>query len=134
EPKLLAEQFGVKESEVIEMERRLSVAGSEVSLEAPMGGEESASNRHHVLPDEAIPVDELMESEEMKAILVDELEGFAKSLSAREQHILRERLLSELPNTLQEIADKYGISRERARQIEAKILKKLRARMEAAIK
>jgi len=131
QPKLIAENLGVKESEVIEMDQRLSGAGNEVSLEAPIkgGDSESTSQRLDYLEDESPAVDEILAAEELREILENNLKDFRKGLSDREAVILKERLLSELPKTLQEIADRYQISRERARQIEAKILDKLRSHL-----
>jgi RNA polymerase sigma-32 factor len=127
-PKLLADRLGVKESEVESMQKRLSSSGSELSLDAPVGneGEYDGSTVMGAFSDESVPADELLASEELRALLMDHLEEFQKELTDRERHILKERMLSELPQTLQEIADRYGISRERARQIENKILDKLK--------
>ena len=54
------------------------------------------------------------------------MEDFTKELAPREKEIFLKRLMSEDPITLQEIGKRYGISRERARQIEAKIILKLK--------
>ncbi|NDD93370.1 RNA polymerase subunit sigma-70, partial [bacterium] len=62
-------------------------------------------------------------------LLENELPFFKQELSEKELRILDERLLSDEPKTLQEIADRYGLTRERARQIEAKLLEKLRSRL-----
>jgi len=60
-------------------------------------------------------------------IFAEHLAAFRKSLKGRDIDIFDARLVAETPLTLQEIGDKYGISRERARQLEARILEKLRA-------
>jgi RNA polymerase sigma-32 factor len=57
----------------------------------------------------------------------------AAGLSAREQHILRERKLTEEPQTLDQLSQHYGISRERVRQIEARAIERLREKMLAAV-
>lgn len=57
---------------------------------------------------------------------MERLNKIAKELNDKERMILKERLLSETPFTLQEIADKFGISKERARQLEERILKKMK--------
>ena len=54
---------------------------------------------------------------------------FEKQLNDKERKILKDRLLAEEPKTLQEVADLYGLTRERARQIEAKVIQKLRERL-----
>lgn len=129
-PRLIAENLGVKEKEVLDMEKRLASSGSDLSLDTPLNGEDGDSGQTIMgafADEDQDPVDEILASEELKAILVDQLKTFSEKLSPREQHILKDRLMAELPKTLQEIADRYGISRERARQIESKILEKLKA-------
>ena len=74
----------------------------------------------------AQPADEVIGQAHFKDILDEKLEDFSKGLTEREGKIFRERLLAEVPLTLQAIADQYGISRERARQIEEKIKKNLK--------
>ena len=56
----------------------------------------------------------------------EKLEAFGATLKDRELDIFRDRLLNDSPATLQEIGEKYGVSRERARQIEERLKKKLR--------
>ena len=56
----------------------------------------------------------------------DHLEAFAKDLTGREEILFRERWLTDEPKTLQEIGDSFGISRERARQLEKRMLDRLR--------
>lgn len=122
-PKMLAENLDVKESEVIEMEKRLGKG--EMKLDAPKKNFEGALNMDF-LADEETPVDQEAEDHELKQILLENLEGFTKGLNDKEQRVFSERLFAEVPKTLQEIADTYGISRERIRQIENKVVKKMR--------
>jgi RNA polymerase sigma-32 factor len=68
-----------------------------------------------------------MEREELLRMLRARLPAFKKELNERESRLLEDRLLAEEPKTLQEVADLYGLTRERARQIEAKLIDKLRA-------
>ncbi len=123
ENKRLAEKLDVKENEVAEMDQRLSQ--SELSIDAPIGEETGA---HHVdfLRDPGPLVDEKIASKELKDVLFDQLDGFSQTLNGRELKIFNTRLLSEMPATLQEIADQYGITRERVRQIEERIKEKLK--------
>ena len=65
----------------------------------------------------------------MQAILHDRISEFLTTLNEKERILFQERLMSEEPKTLQEIADRFGITRERSRQIEAKILDKLKKHM-----
>lgn len=126
-PKLLAEKLNVKEKDVVEMEQRLSGAGAEFSLDAPMdkSGESSASHLD-LLSDMGELADDTLVREELLSLLREELPTFLKTLNQKEKLILQDRLLAEEPKTLQEIAGQYGLTRERARQIEAKVIEKLR--------
>jgi len=125
-PKLLAERLGVTEEEVVEMDRRLS--GDEVWLDAPVGEDGERSFGEH-LPAPQRRADDVLEDEQIKAALREEMEAFAQTLDERERFIFENRLTSDEPMTLQEIGNSFGISRERARQIEAKLVKGLRARL-----
>ncbi|MEN9723614.1 MAG: hypothetical protein RJB38_1600 [Pseudomonadota bacterium] len=133
-PKLLAERLNVREKDVVEMEQRLSARGVEVSLDAPT--DPSSTGNHartlqDTMPDQAEAQDQLLEREQWLQILGEHLPAFREELNEKERRILDERLLSDEPKTLQEIGDRYGLTRERARQIEAKLLEKLRKRLQA---
>lgn len=119
--KLLAERLGVLESEVEEMDMRLS-AGREVSLDAPVNSD-SEQSQISFLPSEAPGAESLLEAGQLKELLRDKLEIFRETLSDREKNILEKRLLAESPVTLQEIGEEYGISRERVRQLEERLKK-----------
>lgn len=123
ENKRIAERLDVKEEEVAEMDQRLSQ--SELSVDAPVGDEGGA---HHIdfLKDPTQPIDEKISKQEFKDVLIDQLDGFSKTLNSRELNIFKTRLLAEMPDTLQTIADEYGITRERVRQIEERIKQKLK--------
>lgn len=123
EHKLIAEKLDVKEKEVAEMDQRLSCP--ELSMDVPVGEEGGA---HHIdfLQDPGQGVDEKISHQELKDVLFDHLDGFSKTLNSRELNIFKNRLLAEMPETLQVIADEYGITRERVRQIEERIKEKLK--------
>lgn len=125
-PAELSKRLGVGESVVKEMERRLTTP--EQTLQAPVrsrnGGNEAILQ--DFLPIDEKPVDELIEEHQTQDILKDKFAEFAAALSERDRMIFEERLLAELPLTLQEIADEYGITKERVRQIEARIIGKLK--------
>jgi RNA polymerase sigma-32 factor len=128
---LLAEKLDVAEKEVIEMERRL--AAPEASLDAPMGGggdDEGTRTRLDYLPSEDRP-DRAVAQSEFSQLLKGKLEAFAQTLQGREQTIFRERWLTDEPLTLQEIGDRYNVSRERARQLEKRMLDRLKKYLEA---
>jgi len=131
---LLAEKLDVTEKEVIEMERRL--AAPEASLDAPLGSGDDGGERTRMdyLPDEAADrPDRAVAQSEFSQLLKGKLETFAKTLEGREQTIFRERWLTEEPLTLQEIGDRYNVSRERARQLEKRMLDRLKKYLEAEL-
>jgi RNA polymerase sigma-32 factor len=125
-PKLLAEKLNVREKDVVEMEQRLSGRGAEMSLDAPIDREEGQTSHMDLLVDEKEGSDEKLARHQLLNLLEERLPDFKKLLNDRELKILQERLLKEEPKTLQEVADQYGLTRERARQIEAKVIDKLR--------
>ncbi len=127
EVKLLAERLNVKESEVIEMGQRMD--NWDVSLEAPVRND-SEDEQKSFLPQDGPGIEEIVASHEMRERLMEILAGLNEKLNEKEQVILRTRLLSDEPKTLQTIADQFHISRERVRQIEANLLKKLRKQLE----
>jgi RNA polymerase sigma-32 factor len=131
---LLAEKLDVPEKEVIEMERRL--AAPEASLDAPIGSgndEEGTRTRLDYLPSEDDRPDRAVAQSEFSQLLRSKLEAFARTLEGREQTIFRERWLTDEPLTLQEIGDRYQVSRERARQLERRMLDRLKKYLEAEL-
>ncbi|UCE83379.1 MAG: RNA polymerase factor sigma-32 [Deltaproteobacteria bacterium] len=129
-PKLLAERLDVKESEVIEMDQRL---GSwEVSLDAPIK-EDSDSDHQSFIPSDEIGADDQLADFERKEILTQKLASFRTTLPEKERFIFDNRLMAEEPLTLQEIGDLYGISRERVRQIQVRITKKIKTYLQEEI-
>ncbi len=128
--KMLAENLDVTEKEVTEMEKRL--AAPEASLDAPVpGDEDGARTRLDFVPSEDARPDQAVAESEFSTLLKSKLEIFAGTLDGREATIFRERWLTESPLTLQEIGDRYGVSRERARQLEKRVLDRLRKYLEA---
>jgi RNA polymerase sigma-32 factor len=129
---LLAENLQVSEKEVEEMEKRM--AAPEASLDAPVShDDDGARTRLDYLPSDEARPDRVVEQSEFASLLRDKLERFAATLQGREQTIFRERWLTETPRTLQEIGDEYGVSRERARQLEKRLLGRLRKYLEAEL-
>jgi RNA polymerase sigma-32 factor len=129
-PRLLSHRLDVKESEIIEMDQRLN--SWEISLDSPLK-EDSEDTHKAFLPSDDIPVDDQIADREAKALLHNKLQLFRQQLQGKESVIFDKRLLTEEPMTLQEIGDKFGISRERVRQIESRVKKKLKAYLEEEI-
>jgi RNA polymerase sigma-32 factor len=131
-PALIAQNLDVKEKDVIEMEQRLLSSGAEMSIDAPAPGNPDEPNRGLLatLVDSRESADLSLEREELLALLGRELPVFTESLNEKERMVLQARILSEEPKTLQEVADEFGLTRERVRQIESKLIEKLKKRLE----
>jgi RNA polymerase sigma-32 factor len=118
----LAEVLGVEESEVVGMTQRLSNA--DVSLEAPRGDGDARSWMSTLLDDGPSPEEQVMTAEEHAQRKARLTAGLA-TLDPRERAILRARYFRDRPDTLCELGEKFGISRERVRQLEERAKGKL---------
>jgi RNA polymerase sigma-32 factor len=124
-PKLIAQNLGVKEEEVVEMEKRM--AGRDMSLDTPIEAEEGESGTlGDLFPAKQDNAEEAVAAAEYRTLMSEKMREFAHTLKGKEEVIFRTRLLAEEPVTLQEIGDQYGISRERIRQLESRLKKKLK--------
>jgi RNA polymerase sigma-32 factor len=129
-PKLLAEKLEVSEQDVREMDQRLS--NDEFSLDAPAAGgsEESRQTHGDRLVQPAPPIDEQLADEELRKIFKEKLAAFGKTLTAEKDKFLFENRIAppedKEPMTLQQIGDLWGVTRERARQLEARLTDRLR--------
>jgi RNA polymerase sigma-32 factor len=121
--KLIAEKLGLPEDEVAEMSQRMS--GRDVSLDAPLDFESSSSLKDFRQSSGLSPDEQLSQAEELNQ-LKKKIEILRQSLNDREKILLDERLLADDPLTLQEIGEKYGITREAVRQAETRLMKKLK--------
>lgn len=130
EPKLLAERLDVKEEEVVEMSQRLG--GWEISLSSPVS-DDSRESYGAFLPDPGRSIDENLSEAQTRKLLTEKLQEFRKTLSGKEADIFDNRIMAEEPLTLRELGDKYHISRERVRQIQEKITKKIKKWLEEKI-
>jgi len=128
-PKLLAESLNVKEKEVQEMSLRLSSKDKKYSIDQPLSEGDDKRTAKDLLEDQSESAEDQVMKQELQEILKDHISEFVKGLNEKERILFHERLMSEEPKTLQEIADKFGITRERSRQIKIKILDKLRKHM-----
>lgn len=126
----LSLKLGIPEDEIAEMSKRLS--GRDVSLDKPVGNDSDDSVSLGSLlkkDDGGLPLDERMALEEQILILKEAVEKIHDSLNEKEKILLSERILNEEPLTLQEIGEKYGISREAVRQNEARLIQKIKTAM-----
>jgi RNA polymerase sigma-32 factor len=127
ETKLLADRLNVKEREVIEMSQRMD--NWDVSLESPVRSD-SDDEQKNFIPSNGPGVESMVAGKEMRVKLSELLEVLKEKLNDKEKMILEKRLLTDEPLTLQNIADMFVISRERVRQIEVNLLKKMRKYLE----
>jgi RNA polymerase sigma-32 factor len=124
EARLLAERLDVKEEEVTEMSQRLG--GGEVSLNAPVS-HDGKDVFGSFLPDpDEVAIDEQLSENEERHLLLKKLAEYRESLSGKELDIFDNRIMAEKPLTLQELGDRYHISRERVRQIQERIVKNIK--------
>ncbi|MBW2099466.1 MAG: RNA polymerase factor sigma-32 [Deltaproteobacteria bacterium] len=122
-PKLLSERLGVTEREIVDMDQRLD--GWDISLDAPLK-EDSDTERIEFLSTATDSAEDQVAKKEIQILLHDKIDEFKRKLNKREIEIFDLRIFSDNPVTLQEIGDRYGISRERVRQVEKNIIKKMR--------
>jgi RNA polymerase sigma-32 factor len=123
-PKLVAENLNVKEDEVVSMGQRMEMA--DISLDAPVGGEDSRTTYGELLTTGAPATDERLGDKELRQLFAEKLQQFRLTLAGRDLEIFEQRMLAERPLTLREIGQRYNISAERVRQIEEEILAKAR--------
>ncbi len=123
EIKSIADHLKVAEADVAMMEQRM--AGSDRSLNAPMRDEENGGEWQDWLIDERLDQESYVAAEQERSHRKNLLEQAIAELNEREQIIVRARRLNEDPDTLETLAQQFGISRERVRQIEGRAMEKL---------
>ncbi|MFP4573734.1 MAG: RNA polymerase sigma factor RpoD/SigA [Desulfobacterales bacterium] len=130
ETRLLSSRLGVSEQEVRDMDQRLD--GWDVSLDEPLK-DDSDTERGDFFSSDAESVESQVARKQVESLLREKVGAFKKQLSGRELDIFENRIFTDEPVTLQEIGDKYQISRERVRQLEKNIVKKMRTFFEKEI-
>jgi RNA polymerase sigma-32 factor len=123
---MIAERLNVPERDVVSMDMRL--AAGDASLDAPVGtGDGRTVARVELLPSDDVRVDDTLAEAEVGDQFTAKIHEFGASLEGKEKKIFEDRLVAEDPKTLQTLGDEFGVSRERVRQIEKRLLKKLKA-------
>jgi RNA polymerase sigma-32 factor len=122
-PKLLSQNLGVSEKEIVDMDQRLD--GWDLSLDAPYKDESDTERIEFITPDSE-SIEDQVAKKQIEALLHNKISEFRKEMTPREMEIFDLRIFSDSPVTLQKIGDRYGISRERVRQVEKNIIKKIR--------
>lgn len=125
-PALLAERVGVKKQDVLELAPILD--HRPVSLDLPAHGDEDGRSRGEILADGSAPTpEEAVGDGEIQDRIHTVFNAFRETLGERDQAIWDRRLVSENPVRLEDLGDDFGVSKERVRQLEARIKKKLQA-------
>jgi RNA polymerase sigma-32 factor len=130
DPKLVAKRLNVKEEEVVEMTQRLQ--GSEFSLDTPVS-DYSNETYEAFLESPISLVEDRLSQEQLRVAFAEKLREFRGRLTEREADIYDNRIVAEQPLILQDLGDKYQISRERVRQIQKSIIKNIREWSKAEI-
>ncbi|MGB5191608.1 MAG: RNA polymerase factor sigma-32 [Polyangiales bacterium] len=122
---VIAERLNVPKRDVVSMDMRL--AAGDASLDAPVGTSEGRSvARVELLPSQDVRVDDTLADAQVGDQFSEKIHEFGDTLEGKEKKIFDDRLVSEDPKTLQALGDEFGVSRERVRQIEKRLLKKLK--------
>jgi RNA polymerase sigma-32 factor len=125
--KLLSARLGIPEDDIKMMEERMS--GKDISLDAPVSEGQSIP-RIDMSPSEELGADEIMANRETLRLLEEKIHDLRPNLSEKELYLLEKRLLADDPITLQDIGTDWGVTREAVRQMEARLMKKIKTEME----
>ncbi len=127
---LLAHDLDVSKEDIIEMEQRMS--SRDLSLDAPF--DEGQELTHlDLLRESGMNQEEAYAQAEEKKLREHEVVTAMKQLNEKEAYVIKNRIMSDTPLTLQEIGNYLKLSRERVRQIESEALKKLKKEMSGRI-
>ncbi len=124
--RLLSSKMGIPEDEVKVMTERMR--GRDISLNQPVN-DDSPTSLQDLQKASVGDLEQELETSELVEILKEQIEDLKPQLSEKEKIILEERLLADEPLTLKEIGDKYGITREAVRQVEARLIQKIRNKL-----
>jgi len=122
-PERIADKLDVPVKDVVSMDRRMSAG--DASLDAPLRGSDDSGrpvSRLDMMSGEGPAFDEILADEELGDMLKDKIHEFGDTLEDREKVIFEKRLVAEDPLTLQSLGDIFGVSRERVRQLEKRLL------------
>jgi RNA polymerase sigma-32 factor len=123
-PKLLAERLEVSEADVIDMDQQMSQG--DLSLNAPARRDDAGAEFGDFIATGEQSAEQSFGDSELRRVFLEHVAEFVEDLDDRDKQIVDERILRDEPRTLQELADEFGISRERVRQLEARLMSRLR--------
>ena len=129
---MLSERLGVTEDQINEMDQRL--ASSDMSLNVPVGEDAGGATRMDFLPALGPGIEDSLAQDEIAGLVRSKLKTIMPKLNEKELYILQNRLLTDEPVTLREIGERYNVTRERVRQLEARLLEKIRQHLAVDIK
>jgi len=124
----IARELDVNQEIVVEMSQRMGRRDASLDVELTEG---EGYTLLHTLPDKADNQETLLLVNEERRLNTERTQAALSILNPRERNIIKQRILADPPSTLQDIAEQYGVSRERIRQIEQNALQKLRKAMTA---
>ncbi len=123
EPRLLAERLDVTEDQVRDFEQRLSA--TDLSLNAPRRRDDDGAELGEFIEAGGANAEQQVGDAQLRAVFLEKVREFAESADERERRIIDQRILAEEPKTLQELGKEFGVSRERVRQLEARLMARL---------
>lgn len=129
---MLSERLGVSEDQINEMDQRL--ASTDLSLNVQVGEDSGGATRMDFLPALGPGIEDSLASDEIAGLVRTRLKTIMPKLNEKELYILHNRLLTDEPVTLREIGERYNVTRERVRQLEARLLEKIRQHLALDIK
>ncbi|NCB23390.1 MAG: sigma-70 family RNA polymerase sigma factor [Deltaproteobacteria bacterium] len=129
---MLSERLGVTEDQINEMDQRL--ASTDMSLNMPVGEDAGGATRMDFLPALGPGIEDSLAQDEIAGLVRSKLKTILPKLNEKELYILHNRLLTDEPVTLREIGERYNVTRERVRQLEARLLEKIRQHLALDIK
>ena len=124
----IARELDVNQEIVVEMSQRMGRRDASLDVELTEG---EGYTLLHTLPDKADNQETLLLANEERRLNTERTQAALSVLNPRERNVIKQRILADPPSTLQDIAEQYGVSRERIRQIEQNALQKLRKAMTA---
>ncbi|MBW2444919.1 MAG: RNA polymerase factor sigma-32 [Deltaproteobacteria bacterium] len=125
EPKRIAERLDVSEADVVDMEQRLGQ--SDLSMEAPARRDETGGATFgDFVPSSGASAEERVADGEIRKVFLEQVGEFVETLDERERQIVDERLLANEPKTLAQLGEEFGVTRERVRQLEKRVVDRLR--------
>ena len=129
---MLSERLGVSKEQITEMDQRM--AATDLSLNAQVGEDNGGATHMDFLPALGPGIEDNLASNEIADLVRSRLKTILPKLNEKELYILHNRLLTDEPVTLREIGERYTITRERVRQLEARLLEKIRQHLALDIK